>query len=218
MFTHSVAQVYSCEQSGSRSHRYAHTCRQVQCVGLAVWWTAVCRSVCRVRWVQWLPHFPTLPPGASLDARAHIRGQLQVTIHQLYLPTQKSKLPILEDVQTWKGCAAWMCCGCGSSQTVPKEAHKSLAPNVYLHSHPPSTAGIRPSANPPPPIPPLLLAVSCQLSPPQSLEAIWDLMEKPFIQRLFLRATVNTENISCQQNTLSAVNGFFPDCSKQSFQ
>lgn len=165
--------------------------------------------------------FPGLTPGCIAGrGQAHIRGQLQATIHQRHPPTQKFKLLILEDVQTREDCAAWLCCGCGSSPTqiVPKGAHKSqqLAPNVYV----PPLSPAQHSRHKPrrqTPVPPPLLAVSRQLSPPQSLEAIWDLTGKPFIQRLFLRATVNTVNISCQQNTLSAANGFFPDCSKQSF-
>lgn len=220
MFTRSEAQVYSCAQSGCHARRCAHTRRQVPWVVLAVWWTAVCRS---------LPHelgaivatFPGLSPGCIAGhGRAHIRGQLQATIHQLLPPPQKLKLLILEDVQTREDCAAWLCWGCGSSQTqiVPKGAHNSqqLAPNVYV----PTLSPAQHSRHKPlcqTPVPPPLLAVSRQLSPPQSLEAIWDLTGKPFIQRLFLRATVNTVNISCQQNTLSAANGFFPDFSKQSF-
>ena len=91
-----------CSLTHTHTHpcRYAHTCRQVQCVVLAAWWTAVWRSVCLMSWVL-AAAFSDLTPGCVAGrGQACRRGQLHVTIQgrssQLHPRTQKS----LCDVQT----------------------------------------------------------------------------------------------------------------------
>lgn len=71
VFTRSEAQVYSCVQSGWHAHR------QVPCVVLAAWWTAVCRSVCRLSWVL-AAAFSDLTRGCVAGlGQARRGGQLQ---------------------------------------------------------------------------------------------------------------------------------------------
>lgn len=80
---------------------------------------------------------------------------------------------------------------------APKKDQNSqlLAPHVHTVAPEPHS-GHMPQCQTP--VPPPLLAVSGQLSPPQSLEAIWDLREKPFIQGLFLPATVSKYFVSAK--------------------
>lgn len=80
---------------------------------------------------------------------------------------------------------------------APQAAHNSqpLAPHAWILTLSPDPhRGHKPKRWAPAPPP------SLAVSPPQSLEAIWDLREKPFIQGLFLQATVSKYCTSCQQN------------------